>query len=164
MNSEETIEMIGKTQVLMDEQVFNFDEPKITLSMNKFIKCSEKDYFAIYKKITSKDFAVPSVEMVVPPAKKWWNVTKSNVYAVDCDKIGYFIVRSASVPFAEQMINKINQNNQNTQAGGSKPPIKYRKTTMKVATAKGQRVVYQGPRGGRYIMVNGKYTPVPKSK
>jgi hypothetical protein len=50
------------------------------------------------------------------------------------------------------------------QAGGSKPPTKYRKTTMKVATAKGQRVVYQGPRGGRYIMVNGKYTPVPKSK
>jgi hypothetical protein len=48
----------------------------------------------------------------------------------------------------------------NSQMGGGK---KLRSTKEKITTKKGPRVVYEGPRGGKYVKLDGKYVRIKNS-
>lgn len=46
--------------------------------------------------------------------------------------------------------------------GAKKSSTKLTRTNKKVSTAKGERTVYKGPRGGEYVRLDGKLVPVGK--
>jgi len=112
------------------------------------------DYTAIYsskadgcKKVKIENSKAKNNEEALKTAKK--NINSTNNSCI------YYLTNLTNIDDAET-IYPFN--------GGSKNLLKIKKTTIKIKIGKIEKYIYEGPRGGKYIKIKGKFKSLSKIK